>query len=581
MSSAHTLVSKISRNGRRAFSKDRRIPLLAAVLLSLRLDAAPARASTLEEIQSRGYILWGADKEGGGPYVYPDPSDPSKILGFEVEFADMLALEMGRSLGRPIHARFSQGQWDTLPSLLTTGRVDIILNGYEWTPERARLMDATIPYYVYELQLLARSDELRFTKPSNLPAQHPRKVGVLGGSAAEMWLREHFPNGEVAVISYDGTTSAMSDVVADKLDATLQDLPIAIFYANDFPTLMPMGEPVGPGRYVIYVRKGDRDLRELLDRAIVALRDRGALRSLYERYGIWTAIQNDPEYLSLPGSDEDPASRPIEERTSGSMRSGASTSSGASTGSAVSTGSGIPTNPDSQIPSGPSSGASASRPAGDEPGHGLLRILRKHGATLLRAAGMTIVLSISSMPIAIVLGLLIAIGRLYGPLPLRGALGAYVELLRGTPLMLQLFVIFFLLPRIGIVIAALPAAIAGLAINYSAYEAEIYRAGIQAIPTGQMDAALSLGMSRVLALRRIVLPQAVRLVIPPVTNDFIALFKDTSVCSVITVVELTKQYNIAVMSSPSEILPLAAIAAGLYLMMSYPLSILASRLERR
>src|SRR5437773_12212405 len=96
-----------------------------------------------------------------------------------------------------------------------------------------------------------------------------------------------------------------------------------------------------------------------------------------------------------------------------------------------------------------------------------------------------------------------------------------------------------------------------------------------------MEAALALGMSRRMALRRVIVPQAVRIVIPPVTNDFIALFKDTSVCSVITVVELTKQYNIAVMSSPAEILPLAAIAGTLYLAMSYPLSVLASRMERR
>ncbi len=95
--------------------------------------------------------------------------------------------------------------------------------------------------------------------------------------------------------------------------------------------------------------------------------------------------------------------------------------------------------------------------------------------------------------------------------------------------MLQLFVLFYLLK-----LPPWVAGIAGLAINYSAYEAEIYRAGLQAIPPGQMEAALALGMSRVMALRRVIVPQAVRIVIPPVTNDFIALFKDTSVCSVIT-----------------------------------------------
>jgi polar amino acid transport system substrate-binding protein len=160
-------------------------------------------------------------------------------------------------------------------------------------------------------------------------------------------------------------------------------------------------------------------------------------------------------------------------------------------------------------------------------------------------------------------------------------LAVYVEVLRGTPFMLQLFVIFFLLPRLGITLDPIPAAIAGLAINYSAYEAEIYRAGLQAVPGGQMEAALALGFPRGLALRRIIVPQAFRIVIPAVTNDFIALFKDTSVCSVITVIELTKQYNIAAMNNPGDILPLAALTAALYLAMSYPLSVLSARLERR
>ena len=154
------------------------------------------------------------------------------------------------------------------------------------------------------------------------------------------------------------------------------------------------------------------------------------------------------------------------------------------------------------------------------------------------------------------------------------------EVLRGTPLMLQLFVIFYVFPNAGLRLDALTAGVLGLAINYSAYEAEIYRAGLQAVPTGQMEAALALGMSRRLALRRIVLPQAVRIVLPAVTNDFIALFKDTSVCSVITVVELTKRYNIAAMTHPRDVLPLAAMAALLYLAMSYPLSLLSARLER-
>jgi polar amino acid transport system substrate-binding protein len=145
---------------------------------------------------------------------------------------------------------------------------------------------------------------------------------------------------------------------------------------------------------------------------------------------------------------------------------------------------------------------------------------------------------------------------------------------------LQLYIIFFLLPELGLSIHAFWAGVAGLAINYSAYEAEIYRAGIQAVPRGQFEAATALGMSRSLTLRRVILPQATRLVIPPVTNDFIALFKDTAVCSVITVVELSKEYSIHARST-GAIIELGLVTALLYLAMSYPLSKLAHRLERQ
>ena len=123
--------------------------------------------------------------------------------------------------------------------------------------------------------------------------------------------------------------------------------------------------------------------------------------------------------------------------------------------------------------------------------------------------------------------------------------------------------------------------ILGLAINYSAYEAENYRAGLLAVPKGQLEAALALGFTRWTAIRRVVVPQAVRIVLPPVTNDFIALFKDTSVCSAIMITELTRKYNELYNFNRSLIVELALITAGLYLLMSYPLGVLARYLERR
>ncbi|MGL5096953.1 MAG: ABC transporter substrate-binding protein/permease, partial [Planctomycetia bacterium] len=208
------------------------------------------------------------------------------------------------------------------------------------------------------------------------------------------------------------------------------------------------------------------------------------------------------------------------------------------------------------------------------------RLYEDYLPLLLSAAGVTVFLAFTSMPIAVALGMLIAVGRMYGPRWLAFPLTTYVEVMRGTPLMLQLYAIFFLLPQIGIQVEPLTAAILGLSLNYAACEAEIYRAGLQAVPGGQMEAALALGMSRWQAVYRVVLPQATRIVIPPVANDFIFLFKDTSVCSVVTVVELTKTYSVMSQTSGAYA-ELAALTAILYLAMSYPLSLFARWLERK
>jgi len=207
------------------------------------------------------------------------------------------------------------------------------------------------------------------------------------------------------------------------------------------------------------------------------------------------------------------------------------------------------------------------------------RLLRE----LLRAAGMTVFLAVASFPLAMAAGLLIGVGRVYGPEWLKIPLAIYVEVIRGTPLLLQLYFLFFMIPKIHPIFALDPiyTGILGLAINYAAYEAENYRAGLLAIPKGQMEAALALGMTPFAAIRTVIVPQAVRVVIPPVTNDFIALFKDTSVCSVILITELTRKYNELYNFNRDLVVELAFITAGLYLLMSYPMSLLARWLERR
>ena len=178
------------------------------------------------------------------------------------------------------------------------------------------------------------------------------------------------------------------------------------------------------------------------------------------------------------------------------------------------------------------------------------------------------------------IGMVVALGRVYGPGLVRVPLGLYVEVAPRHPAaaaaVLRVLPAAAVDPRV-FASARSSAGILGLAINYSAYEAENYRAGLLAIPRGQMEAALALGMTPLTALRVVIVPQAVRIVIPPVTNDFIALFKDTSVCSVILITELTRKYNELYNFNRDYIVELAVITAGLYLLMSYPLAIARPR----
>jgi polar amino acid transport system substrate-binding protein len=202
-----------------------------------------------------------------------------------------------------------------------------------------------------------------------------------------------------------------------------------------------------------------------------------------------------------------------------------------------------------------------------------------HLALFLRGAGFTVLISTLAMLLAVVGGLGLSVSRRYGGAVLQTGAGAYVEIFRGTPLLLQLYVLYYGLAPV-LTLKPLTAAVFGLGMNYAAYEAELYRAGMQAVPVGQTEAALSLGMSRALSFRRIVLPQALRIALPGIANDFIALLKDSSLVSVITVVELTKQMTITAVDVRGWLFP-GLVCATLYLGMSYPLSRLARRLERR
>lgn len=507
--------------------------LLGRLTLLSVLTLAGCGPATTPVVANRP-LVWGGDREGGAPFIFAHPDDDTRLTGFEVDLAGRLA----GLLGRP-GEQFQQCQWDQVLMVLSRGDVEIALNGYEFTPRRAAEYRTSLPYYIYQLSLATRRADATITDWDALAVPPSRggrhRVGVLAGSAADQYVSTTFPD-SVTPVRLDGAVEALSLVGEGQLDATVQDSPMLQHYVEHlqrYPDLHVVGQPRSEGYYVIYTRAEDRELRDQLNAALRTLHASGELQAIYARYGIWNDNQ---AQLPRIWTDWDPDAL---------MSRGKSWST-------------------------------------------LVPFLDD----LLRAALVTIALAAFSMPLAVAGGLLVALGRSWWTPVLGGGrepgwtqliprlLTVYVEVLRGTPLAFQLFVIYFVLPRLGVRINEFWAGVTALAINYSAYESEVFRLGLQSLPKGQLEAALSLGMSRTLAVRRILLPQAVRTVIPAITNDFISLFKDTAVCSVIAVEELSKQYSI-VGKSTGMLLETAALTAALYLSMSYPLSLLTRSLERR
>jgi polar amino acid transport system permease protein len=199
---------------------------------------------------------------------------------------------------------------------------------------------------------------------------------------------------------------------------------------------------------------------------------------------------------------------------------------------------------------------------------------------LLVAAGGTLKMTALAYLVAVVAGLTIALARLSQRRMVAAVAGWYVELIRGTPALTQLFLIYFGLASAGIVLSAFTAAVIGLGLNYAAYMSEVYRAGIEAVHRGQREAALAIGMTNALAMRTIILPQAVRIIVPPMANYAVSLLKDTSVASLISAPELMLRAR-DLSSEYFMPMELYLLAGAMYLVMAYPLGKGARYLELR
>src|ERR1700676_4070774 len=199
---------------------------------------------------------------------------------------------------------------------------------------------------------------------------------------------------------------------------------------------------------------------------------------------------------------------------------------------------------------------------------------------LLQGVWLTIVVTVGSLILSTILGLIWAMMRVSGVRAMSGLSAGLINLIRGIPIIVLLFYLYFVMPDFGITLTALQAAILGLGIAYSAYQAENFRAGIEAIDKGQIEAAQTIGMGWWLTMRRVVLPQAVRIVLPPYGTIMIMLLKDSSQASTITVAELALQGKL-IASSTFKNTNVFTLVALMYLTMSIPLILLVRHFEKR
>jgi polar amino acid transport system substrate-binding protein len=469
-------------------------------------------------------LRWAGDAEGGAPFVEADPSHPDRVVGFDVEIAALMAQGLGRV------PRFVLITFTSIDQSIARGDADIGLSGIEDTPARRKTLAVTIPYYEFREVLAVRAGDAGGLR--TLGDLRGKRVATLGGTIAyEILLRAERDYGLTAV-AYEDDVHPYSDLLLGRVDAVLLDNVLAERRLRVMSGFAIQPQPVAIGHYVGILAPKDAPLRDAINDVLRgAMRD-GSLERIFRKWNVWNADQPKLHARLLAGES---VAAVIDDR-------GLDPSSGTAT----------------------LSGWDAAR---------------RYFPSLLRASGVTIVLSCLSMGLAIVLGVLIATGRVYGGRLARGSLTAYVELMRGTPILLQLFVLYYGLAS-AIRLPAFVAALLGLALNYAAYESEIYRSALEAIPTGQLEAARTLGLSERQVLTLVRAPQAFRLALAPMTNDFVALLKDSSLVSVLTVLELTKQTQIFATNLGSWVIP-GTLCAGLYLAMSLPLAALARRLERQ
>jgi His/Glu/Gln/Arg/opine family amino acid ABC transporter permease subunit len=515
-----TLVSVLGSRIRIAF---------ALGLAFLCLTAQTHAQNGLSQIKQRGVLIFATDPTYP-PFEY---MDKDKMIGFDVDIGNEIAKDLG------LKSKWIGLEWAGVLGSLESGKCDLAMAGITITEERkGKGYVFSRPYFLSGQEIVRRKGDTRISKPQDLI---DKKVAVQQETTGQFAIaklgvpKEH-------MVKFDQVQDGLMDVRNGRSDATVGDLPaLKSMIQKGFPELELVGEPFVKESLGIVAWKNDPDIIGLVNRSLSQIMVDGRYAAIYKKWfnePLTTEIVGELENRKKQGS-------PVKE---------------------------LPLSEFATVQAKPRVGGSAFTFRWD--------ILANAAPQLVKGAELTLILTFMSLGIGIPSGLILALLRISPVKVLNWISMVYVEIIRGTPLLMQIYVIYFVLPAIGIELSSFVAGVLALSLNAAAYISEIFRAGIESIDSGQMEAARSLGMDYPQAMTNVILPQTLRRVLPPLTNEAVALLKDSSLVSVVALAELMRVGKEIATNGGSPTTVYLGVAV-FYLVMTLPLTWLVRRLENK
>ena len=506
-----------------------RVRIALASLGALGLVSMVAAQGSLPQIKERGELIIATDPTYP-PFEY---MEKEKMIGFDVDIGN----ELGKDLG--VKVKWVGLEWAGVLGSLESGKCDLAMAGITITTERkGKGYVFSRPYLLSGQEIVRRKGDTRINGPKDLVD----KVVAVQQETTGQFAVAKLGVPKERMLRFDQVQDGLMDVRNKRSDATVGDLPtLKAILQKGFPELELVGDPFVKETLGIVAWKNNPTLIGLVNRSLSQMMVDGRYAAAYRKWF------GEPLTAQVVGELENRKSE----------------------------GSPVP-----EVPLAVMQSTQAQPQVGGSSFTFRWDILQAAIPQLAKGAKLTLELTLLALLIGIPSGLVFALLRISPIKVLNWISTVYVEIVRGTPLLMQIYVIYFVLPAIGIELSSFVAGVLALSLNAAAYISEIFRAGIESIDTGQMEAARSLGMDYPQAMWNVILPQTLRRVLPPLTNEAVALLKDSSLVSVVALAELMRVGKEIATNGGSPTTVYLSVAV-FYLIMTLPLTWLVRRLEHK